>query len=151
MVNSGEEKSNTEANALWFEDLNCACLPNATEVMAVDSHTPHDGLMLFTALIQHSLSSLNLFKSWQFVLYYSTLLVLIVRLKSFLHEINWNFKKTQQGLLFSKQLRFSLLRLTNKLQTQSNAEDQTFLHPHPEAFRWVRSQPGSAGQAWHPS
>lgn len=55
--------------------------------------------------ILHSLSSLNLFKSWQFMLYYSTLLVLIIRLKPVLHEINWNFKiKTK---LFSRQLKFS--------------------------------------------
>lgn len=39
------------------------------------------------------------------MLYHSTLLVLIIRLKPFLHEINWNFKiKTK---LFSRQLKFS--------------------------------------------
>lgn len=64
-------------------------------------------LCTWATWILHSLSSLNLFKSWQFMLYYSTLLVLIMRLKPFLHEINWNFKiKTN---LFSRQLKFSWL------------------------------------------
>lgn len=112
VVNTGEEKSNTEADALRFEDLNWPCFQNATEVIAVDSHTScdrHNAIHCFytwMTWLLHSLSSLNLFKSWQFMLYYSTLLVLIIRLKSFLHEINWNFKKSKQGLLFSKQLKF---------------------------------------------
>lgn len=115
VVNTREEKSNTDADAFWFEDLHCPCFQSATDVMAADSHTSrdrHNAIHCFytwMTWILHSLSNLNLFKSWQFMLYYSTLLVLIIRLKSFLHEINWNFEKAKHEMLFSKQLEFSWL------------------------------------------
>lgn len=157
VINTGEEKSNTEADALRFEDLNCPCFQNATEVIAADSHTfcdRHNAIHCFytwMTWILHSLSSLNLFKSWQFMLYYSTLLVLIIRLKSFLHEINWNFKKTQaRPAVFKATEIFPTVKFTNKLQIQRrNAEDQTFLCPYPEVFRWVQSRLRSISHILH--
>lgn len=117
VINTREEKmqKNTDADAFWFEDVNCPCLQSATDMIAVDSHIScdrHNAIHCFytwMTWILHSLSNVNLFNSWQFMLYYSTLLVLIIRLKSFLHEINWNFEKPKHGLLFSKQLEFSWL------------------------------------------
>lgn len=42
VVNTREAKSNTEADALRFEDVNCPCSQSAAEAIAVDSHISCD-------------------------------------------------------------------------------------------------------------
>lgn len=139
---------------IWRFEL--SLFPECNRSDCSDSHACCDGhntihcFYTWMTWILHSLSSLNLFKSWQFMLHYSTLLVLIIRLKPFLHEINWNFSNKQStDLLYSSDV-FLTVRMTNKPWIQrSNAQEQTFLHTYSEVFQRRCSGPQSISKVLH--